>query len=230
MRIEPEISAVSVVLLGSFNPAIFTPAWFGLQGLLPRAAVESAELGVAHASVTEFAAEWLKLGVRPDRFAAETSQAPLIRVSDLVVRTFRELLPHTPIEALGINREVHFRVLSVAERDRIGRKLAPTEPWGDWGRLIEPDGAHGGMTSLTMRQQRVEGRPPEDTINVTVEPSVRLGSTGVFVRVNDHYTAHGNGHEGGSVLIERLEGEFEESRERSESLIDQVMSLAGGQD
>ena len=35
MRIEPEISGVSVVLLGDFNPAIFTPAWFALHGLLP---------------------------------------------------------------------------------------------------------------------------------------------------------------------------------------------------
>ena len=35
MRIEPEISDVSVVLLGDFNPAIFTPAWFALHGLLP---------------------------------------------------------------------------------------------------------------------------------------------------------------------------------------------------
>lgn len=226
VRIEPEISGVSVVLLGSFNPAIFTPAWFGLQGLLPKAAVEGAELGVAHSSVTEFAAEWLKLGVRPGKFVAETSQAPTIRVSDLVVRTFRELLPHTPIKALGINREVHFRVRSAAQRDRIGRELAPIGPWGEWGRTIEPDGTHGGMISLTMRQHRVEDRPSDDHIDVTVEPSARLGNSGVFVRVNDHYTADGSGQGGGSVLIEKLEREFEESTKRSEGLIDQVMSLA----
>ena len=229
MRIEPEISGVAVVLLGSFNPAIFTPAWFGLQGLLPKATVESAELGVAHSSVTEFTAEWLRLGVRPDRFSAETSQAPLIRACDLVVRTFRELLPHTPLKALGINREVHFRVPGAAERDRIGRKLAPTAPWGDWGRLIEPDGAHGGMISLTMRQNRVGGRPSGDQINVTVEPSASLGFAGVYVRVNDHYAAGENGEGGGGGLIERLEREFEQSARRSELLIDQVMSLAGGE-
>ncbi|MCY3930504.1 MAG: hypothetical protein OXH70_02180 [Acidobacteria bacterium] len=144
MRIEPDISTVSVVLLGSFNPAIFTPAWFGLEGLLPRTTVESAELGVAHPNVTQFDAEWLKLRVRPDKFVVETSQAPTIRVSDLVVRTFREKLPHTPIKALGMNREVHFRVQSLAERDRIGRKLAPTAPWGEWGSSLEPDGDHWG--------------------------------------------------------------------------------------
>ena len=36
MRIEPEISGVAVVLLGDFNPAIFTPAWFAMHELLPR--------------------------------------------------------------------------------------------------------------------------------------------------------------------------------------------------
>ena len=32
MRIEPAISGVEVVLLGDFNPAIFTPAWFAIFG------------------------------------------------------------------------------------------------------------------------------------------------------------------------------------------------------
>lgn len=226
MRIEPDISTVSVVLLGSFNPAIFTPAWFGLEGLLPRTTVESAELGVAHPNVTQFDAEWLKLRVRPDKFVVETSQAPTIRLSDLVVRTFREKLPHTPTKALGINREVHFRVQSLAERDRIGRKLAPTAPWGEWGGSLEPDGDHGGMISLTMRQHRPDERPSEDQINVTVEPSERLQHWGVYVRVNDHYTAGEHGQGGGAALVDRLERDFEESTRRSEALIDQVMSLA----
>ena len=47
MRIEPEISSVSVILLGDFNPAIFTPAWFALHDLLPKGAAESADLNVA---------------------------------------------------------------------------------------------------------------------------------------------------------------------------------------
>lgn len=57
-----------------------------------------------------------------------------------------------------------------------------------------------------------------------------LGNLGVHVRVNDHYTVGGNGQEGGGVLVERLERDFEESTERSEGLIDQVMSLAGRSD
>ena len=96
MRIEPEISSVSVILLGDFNPAIFTPAWFALHGLLPKGAADRADLKVAHPQTTSFTADWLQLNVLVDRFSAETTQAPHIRLCDLVVRVFREHLFHTP--------------------------------------------------------------------------------------------------------------------------------------
>ena len=43
MRIEPEISGVQIVLVGDFNPAIFTPAWFALYRLLPESVASSAK-------------------------------------------------------------------------------------------------------------------------------------------------------------------------------------------
>ena len=159
MRIEPEISGVNVVLLGDFNPAIFTPAWFALHGLLPKHVAESAELRVANQQVTEFAAEWMRLQVAAGHFFVETLQAPHVRLCDFVARTFKEYLHHTPVRAFGINRDVHFRVKSLAERDRIGRTLAPVEPWGAWGQDLGLDGRQGGMTSLTMTRLNPEGRP-----------------------------------------------------------------------
>ena len=53
MRIEPELAGVSVVILGNFNPSIFTPAWFGWRGLLPAGMVESADLRIANPQITE---------------------------------------------------------------------------------------------------------------------------------------------------------------------------------
>ena len=188
MRIEPEISGLAVVLLGDFNPAIFTPAWFTLHGLLPRAS-DSADLKVAHRQVTEFSIDWLRLQVTSDRFAANTVQAPHVRVKDLVMRVFKEHLSHTPLKAMGINRSVHFQVGGLAERDRIGRALAPVAPWGHWAAELGVDGEQGGMTSLTMSQVRPAGRPRGGSINVKVEPSRRIGEgrLGIFVEVNDHY-------------------------------------------
>ena len=230
MRIEPEISSVSVVLLGKFNPAIFTPAWFALQGLLPESAATSANLQVAHQQVTVFSTEWLHLNVTADRFMVETLQAPYIRLRDLVVRLFKEYLHHTPLNALGINRDVHFQVRSSAERDRIGRTLAPVEPWGVWGHDLGLDGEHGGMTSLTMSQINPEGRPTGGRINVKVEPSNKIGRgrLGVYVQVNDHYAIDDASPGAGERLIRLLENNFDTSLNRSNSIVDHIMSLAAG--
>ena len=228
MRIEPEIDGVSIVVVGNFNPAIFTPGWFALYDLLPKSAVDSAELGVAHPEITQFRADWLTLQVSKDKFNAETLLAPHIRVRDLVVRVFKEYLYHTPLRAFGINRNAHFRVQDFGARDRIGRKLAPVEPWGVWGQQLGDSGRQGGMISLTMRQVTVEGRPAGDQINVTVEPSNRIpdGAPGVFVGVNDHYTAdEPDGQQSSGRLMEILEQSFDSSVARSEDIFDHIMSL-----
>ena len=64
--------------------------------------------------------------------------APLIRIADITCRIFGDLLPDTPIHQVGINRMIHFDVGSQSAREEIGLKLAPREPWGDWGRLSLP--------------------------------------------------------------------------------------------
>ena len=231
MRIEPEIGGVSIVLRGDFNPAIFTPAWFVLHALLPRGAADAAEVQIVHPRVTAFTFDWLHLEVRDDHFSAETLQAPDIRLRDLVLCVFKEHLPHTPLKVLGINRQVHFRVRSSAERDRIGRMLAPVEPWGAWGQSLALDGEKGGMMSLTMTgQAKCGGRPTDDRINVKVEPSAKIGDgrLGVYVRVNDHYVIDDAGPGDGMRVMRILEENFETSVKRSDCIVDHVMSLAGG--
>ena len=229
MRIQPEIDEVGVVLVGSLNPAIFTPAWFALHGLLPESAAESAELEVAHPQLTRFSTDWLRLQVTTDRFMAESAQAPYIRVRDLVVRVFKEHLDHTPLRAMGINRNVHFRVAGSTERDRIGRTLAPVAPWGRYAQDLDLEGENGGMTSITMSQLQFKGRPAGGQVNVTVEPSNRIGEgrSGVYVRVNDHFSVDSDA--GGLMqLIGFLENSFDISIRRSGGIVDHIMSLARG--
>ena len=219
---------MAVVVRGDFNPAIFTPAWFALHGLLPESAAANAELEIAHPQLTEFSTDWLHLRVTTDRFSANTAQAPHVRVRDIVVRVFREFLDHTPLRVIGINRDVHFRAGSSAERDRIGRTLAPVEPWGLFGQELGLDSEHGGMTSLRMSQLRPEGRPPGGQVNVTVEPSNRIGDgrSGVYVSVNDHYQIDPADAHGRARLMSFLDDNFEASLQRSDAVIDHIMSLA----
>ncbi len=230
MRIEPELAGVSLVLLGNFNPSIFVPAWFGWRGLLSQEVVDSADLTIAHPQITQFSAGWLRLQVVPERFSISTAHAPSIRLRDLAVRIFREQLPHTRLTAMGINREVHFPVGNFGDRDQIGKLLAPIEPWGDWAQELGLDRELGGMTSLTMTRLDPEGRPPGSRINVTVEPSNRIGdgSTGIYVRVNDHYAARDSESQmATSDIVTMLEMNFDGSLRRADQIVDHVMSLKG---
>lgn len=228
MRIEPEIASVSIVLVGNFNPAIFTPAWFVLQGLLPEKTIDTVETNIVHAHVTQFNTDWLSLNVTSDQFQIETLQAPVVRLRDLAIRVFKEQLPHTPLTALGINRHVHFPVHNIDERNRLGRLLAPVGPWGDWGKTLEPDGSLGGMTSLTMTQVNPVGRPVGGMINVKVEPSnlIGQGRIGVYVGVNDHFAVETvDSPATTEEIVNMIEMNFDHSLHWADQIIDHIMSL-----
>lgn len=229
MRIEPEIDGIDIVLVGDFNPTVFTLAWFALHEFLPKPAADGAKVDTIHPQLTAFSFDWLRLPVGTDHFIAGSVQAPYIRVRDFIGRVFTERPGQSSLRALGINRGVHFRVRDRADMDRIGRTLAPVKPWGSWGRGLEPDGGHGGMASLTMSQVKIEGRPSDDRINVKVEPSnpiIGQGRAGIYVHVNDHYTTSDTGPGAGERLLTIVKSGFDGSLAQSDEIVDHVMSLA----
>jgi hypothetical protein len=229
MRIEPEIGAASIVLLGSFNPKIFQPFWMAKHGLISDSEAQVADVAVIHAEISAFMIEDLfTLQVNPTRFSIERNVAPLILICDVVTRLFTDLLPHVPIQQMGINRVVHFNV-GLDERDRIGLMLAPREPWGEWGKEVSSGVGtkHGGLQSLTLVQKNVSDRP-SGWIQAKIEPSARLGGgrTGIYMEVNDHYQLTDDSQtstpEAMMVLLSKV---FGDSIRRSEGIIDQIMSL-----
>lgn len=229
MRFEPEIAGVDIILVGEFNPTIFAPQWFSANRLLRAGAAESADVQVIHPDFTSFGADWLRVQVTRERFTAGSTQAPFARLRDLVHRTFREHLFHTPVRAFGINHSVHFLVDSLTTRDRIGNTLAPLDPWGQWRERLNLDGQRGGMTSLRMSQNNPSDRAEGGQVNVTVEPSHRVGQTsgrGVFVSVNDHFAGSPDSPGSAEKLMETLASEFEGSLKRGEGIVDHIMSLA----
>jgi hypothetical protein len=229
MRIQPELSEVTIVLVGSLNPRIFTPDWFARHGLITDQEADAAEVEIVHSQITAFRTDWLNLRVEPERFQAITTEAPYVRLSDIVVRTFNELLSHAPLTKLGINRQVHFDVGSFDARDRIGNLLAPKEPWGEWAPhlIAGDDEKRGGMVGLTMLQKDVDDRK-EGYIQARIEPSRRTGllRSGIYMQVNDHYEAKDPDKvTGADEIIEILSDRFDKSIQRSEWIIDQIMKL-----
>jgi hypothetical protein len=170
---------MSIVLVGSFNPAIFHPTWFAREKLIQREEAERADLKIVSPQVSVFSIGWLGLEVTLDRFAARTKQIQHVEpLRDLVLGTFG-LLRHTPVDHLGINRQAHYRSASEEEWHELGHRLAPKEPWA--GLLEKP-----GMRQLSMQGQRPDeyrGR-----ITVIAAPSFALKpGFGVYFEVNDHY-------------------------------------------
>jgi hypothetical protein len=207
---KPEIEGIGIVLVGSFNPMIFQPAWFAAENLIREEEEQAAKIELIHRQVAIFSLDWLHLQVTDEQFAATTAQSSFYEpLRDLVLGTFR-LLRHTPIRMMGLNRECHFRMPSEEAWHAFGHRLTPKEPWA--GILREP-----GMRSLTM-----EGLRPDNLkgyIRVRVEPSVRV-HPGVFINVNDHYemkdAAAGRGCD---EIIDILDREWKSSLDRSAEIV-----------
>ena len=211
-----EISGASIVLLGSFNPAIFQPEWFARHDLLPATMAEAAKINVIAPMISDFETERVRLQVTSDRFTALSNpNAAPEGLRDLVLGTFF-LLEHTPVTALGLNREMHFSVASEEEWHRVGDKLAPKEGWN--GVL---DG-RPGMRALLITTQR--GDELGSIIGVRVEPSAKI-KPGVFFAVNEHYPAPKV--EPLKNLMGIVRDRWEEGGQYAARIADHIMDWAG---
>jgi hypothetical protein len=178
MNRKPEAEGLEVIVVGSFNPAIFHPEWFSRHNLVGEEDAKQATINVVSGQVSEFKISGVKLLCVSDRLAmgiANMSLQP--KVQDMLLQIFT-LLPHTPIGACGINPWAHYQVHSVEYWHKIGHTLAPKELI--WKDLVDKP----GMQSLTIKAPR-EGEFPGE-LNLTVEPSL-LFPPGIVAKSNYHF-------------------------------------------
>jgi hypothetical protein len=231
MRISPQVSSFSIVALGNLNPLIFRPEWLRDKEIVVGSDFDGISVDIIHPEVVSLRVPWGQLLVEREKFSIMALQEPAVRVQDLFVKCF-QVLPETPITAVGLNHEVHFAVSTEEARDRVGDTLAPKEFWRDF---VTRDGAKaGGMRSLIMEQAfLVDGRMTRKDgltghIHVRVEPSKYPGlRLGIFVSVNDHYdlvkdSRPSDGRTAAEVAFNR----WEKSLKESDRLIDRIMELA----
>jgi hypothetical protein len=180
MPLNVEVSGSAITLLGSFNPAIFQPQWFARQGLLSALEAENADIKLIAAQVSHFETERFVLQVLAERFlVASKPSADPSPLRDLVSGTFF-ILEHTPVTAMGLNRQLHVPMESEADWHRLGDRLAPKEGWKG---ILE---GRPGLLSLSVMTTK-EGLPGAQ-FNIKVEPSQRL-KFGAYFETNEHYPA-----------------------------------------
>jgi hypothetical protein len=187
--------------VGSFNPAIFQPWWLVENGLLPSdEAAFAPQAMVVTNDIAAYTAGWLSLQVTQDKAVFSTvAQAQDSALRDLVLGVL-ELLPHTPISAIGVNYDAHFALESEEAWHRIGDAFLPKEKWeplfkGDnW--LKREGGLRTGLLSMTVHVSRSNAK---DFVRVNVAPSTRI-PTAVYVGINAHFQLSAAGEKQANAL------------------------------
>lgn len=230
MTARVELSGISVVAAGAFNPAIFHPWWFADKGLLPANAIEEA-LQKDHVAVRElavFTADWLSVQVSLDQAVLSTVEVG--REFDLrdLAKGVLDVLPETPVDAVGLNADAHFRVGSDEEWHSIGDRFLPKDFWQplfegeEW--IRRADGQSVGLRSMTVEASRTE---IAGHVRTEVAPSVRLTPHGVYTGVNAHFQLtvgeeRGNGYKAARVIEEQ----WEATRNLERELIERILEIA----
>lgn len=211
-----------------------------LPGALVEAKVipaDDARLAVPKAflpgAILHFDFRWGELIVAPDKFQVNIRQAPYVRGCDLAVKALRDIPSEACVNAFGVNVESTFNV-GEADRDAIGRRLAPPEAWGKWGRHVadtlesSDPLIHGGVVSVHMRAPFGE-KLLSGWMDVTVGPSPQIAENrGVFLRSNHHHQFRpGSQHKPERLeLLGALSERFDASVTSAENIFTDILESA----
>jgi hypothetical protein len=173
---KTDIESATVVLIGTFNPAIFQPAWLGANDLIRKEEAEGANIAVVNPQLTSFSAEWLSLQIFPERFQANTvDPAHYQALRDVVISIFH-LLEHTPFWTMGMNRDMHFKMKNEEQWHQLGHLLAPKDIWRPL--LDQP-----GLRSLMIQGSPSKNDEIQIVHTVRIEPSTQV-TPGIYIQLN----------------------------------------------
>jgi hypothetical protein len=218
----------SIVIVGDLNPTIFVPYWFVHNGLMDKEVADGANVEVIHRDICIFQTPEFHLHVDQNRLIIKSLGPTPVAIYDLINRTFGEFLIHTNLRAAGINYQANFRVPNEKSLHDLGDRLAPKEPWGEWGRMLSepnksarnPSTRQGGLRRIMMEQSvRPDGK--NGLISMQLEPI--NNPHGIVMLVNDHYAVEENELSAGSgPLLSLIKDEFDTSINRAKWMMEQI--------
>lgn len=223
-----DIFGSSVVAVGAFNPAIFSPDWLERNKLIGKGdaeeATKSPALIISH-QATVFETEWFAFQVLENQFSLTSKGALTPAIRDLAVGIL-SLVPHTPITALGLNFLAHFRFSTEAEYHKIGDVLAPKTIWDG----LYPERSSSGLADLSIRIQDAErGSSPRsgNEKRISVQPSGKV-KFGVFMSLNDHREIRdaGDGVSPAEQAASIVDSDWQTSCDDAVRVFDHVVSSA----
>lgn len=213
----PEHEQASIVLVGSFNPKIFQPAWFAAQGLIRQEEADEANIQVVNNDICVFETGWFRFEALNDRWMLISRATPALEsLRDLALGTF-STLRHDPVQKVGLNAYAHYAMPNRAALDNFGHAIAPKdEVW----RPVMDDPR---LLSLT-----IQGTRPDDhsgAVRTKIEPSAKIPD-GLFIDVNDEYV--NEEADSPEWALDLLSEEWDNHRSRVNAIREQVVSKAWG--
>lgn len=215
----PEIAGVNLVFVGAMNPTIFQPSWLAAHELIREEEAESADIAIVHPDVVSYSLDWAVIEVSRERFQLGTTATAeaATPILDLAVGIFT-ILKHSPIKAMGINSDAHYKIESEDRWHEIGHTLAPDSYWTD---VLE----RPGMRTLLMEGARTDDY--KGWVRVTVEPSSRV-HPGIYCAVNDHYVLDADGDDvgGAEKALSAVREKWTSSLEIGQQAAEHILQLA----
>lgn len=226
MAYTPDILTSAIIAVGAFNPAIFSPDWLERNTIIGKEDAEAAREGnslIVSQQVTAYDTKWFALQVVENQFALRSKDALSPAFKDLAVSIF-QLVPHTPVTAVGLNFLAHFRMANEADYHQVGDRLAPKDLWKD----LYPDDV-AGLADLTIRVQhgghRGEPFKSKDEKRIAVQPSTRI-TFGVYFSYNDHHDvsiADESGQRPAERIASIIDGEWEKAMNDALRVFDSIL-------
>lgn len=230
MLYKPEVTSATIVAIGAFNPAIFTPDWLegnGLVGKDDANGIRDAANLVITRQVTVLEAESFALQIDEEKFQATCKGVLTPALRDLVLGIL-ELLPQTPIRALGQNFDTVFKFFDEAAYHRVGDVLAPKDIWE---KVYAEENRAIGLGTLTIQiQDGTRGKlRSADSRNITIQrtaakfPAIRFA-------YNDHhdFAEASDDRTSAEHAAEVLRTTWEDAWHDSSRVFNQVLELVLG--
>lgn len=182
-----EVFGSQIVLLGSFNPPIFSPDWLNRNGLIgddDMADAKASESFVMTPEVTRFETESFSLQVVSGQFALNSKGPVTPQIRDLATGIFT-LVDQTPITALGLNFHADFKMPTIEQWHKVGDFLAPKSIW----KKFFPDTSSVGMNQIVMEIDPFQRGADEvalrrQRMTVSYSKSIPIGVNFFY---NDHF-------------------------------------------
>lgn len=212
---EPNSRVLNIVFLGSFNPAILSPAWLGAKNIISESEVSNAKIGLIHNEVSKFEVSDCVYEIFLDRFNITTKHTHLFeKMQDNIIKIFN-LLKETPIVKVGINWHHIYDFLESEHDDYVnfGHKHVPKEDF--WNKHFKNPGLH----DLRIQSDR------EDSYSGKYNTYIKKGNgRSVQLHFNDHYDIDGKDNivSNAEAAIEIIDNNFSNSRDYANKILKEL--------